>query len=299
MVKKSKRHLYTIWNPKHDQKTIIEHRKVLDDHDEVKWLVLYDKETEKNYRDTLSDKIIEKINEEAKKEETVLFIQCLNIFKEPLWIGRIKTVERISKTKIDHHDPNIPQYYHEALSKFDLEVSYSITLCDLDETELDKILDLKPAPKFQSAKFNYPFPCVVYQSPYQKFFEIPPGASVVIVKSKREKTKWYVKRPKNYDRKKQLSFSKYDIALLRLFTRTKSMTAENVALNLIESYNKSQITPPNSLISNKMSDRKGYVYNRIKRINDKFSNYYKNKQLKLIDSQNQKYIIQTKELRIE
>jgi hypothetical protein len=150
-------HLYTIWNPKRCPSTIDEHLRVLRNQGAVKWLVLYDEKTEKDYKDILTNQDITRINDQSKNQETILFIQCLNIFHSKIYAGRVKSIEKVTKNHFED-DLLIPKYYAEEAEKHSLIAHYLIELSDLKSLDLEEILNLIPDPEFKSEKFNYPFP---------------------------------------------------------------------------------------------------------------------------------------------
>ena len=155
-------HLYTIWNPALSDETIEEHIRTLINESFVKWLILYDDEIA--FKDTLNSETINRLNKQAEKKETLLFIQCLNIFFKSLYVGRFEKIEKIPAKNIDRDDPFIPDYYRTGKpSGKKLQAYYAITLSDIREIDLNEIPNLVPSERFKSAKFNFPFPCLVHQ----------------------------------------------------------------------------------------------------------------------------------------
>lgn len=261
------RHLYTIWNPTLFEGTLDEHVRVLINECLVKWLILYDIDI--TFKNTLDDNIIKKINKQAKRIETLLYIQCLNIFYNPLWVGKVERIEKIKDKTIDEHDPLIPEYYQTVISDKELEVYYSVTLSDLRETKLDKILNLIPSKKFQSQKFYFPFPCLVYQKKFETFFQTPSidkfnKIEIVYEYHKLLKEKrWFVKKPVS-------------------FKKLSPLTIGNEALNLIELFSeKPHSGKAVNTIMKKLNKNKSNIQNYISTINRKFLDHYGKKIIKL------------------
>jgi hypothetical protein len=172
------KHLFTIWHPKRNPDTIDDHIKVLVNNGRVKWLTLYDCDDfdKEEFRAILTDKQIKEINNQAQGTETLLFMQCLNIFHFPLYAGLIDSIERVDDTMTQDDDPLIPSYYKKVISAENLKPCYAVTLVAIDEVELKEVLNLIPDPQFKSAKFNFPFPCIVFQRNVHSIFEGPKGS---------------------------------------------------------------------------------------------------------------------------
>jgi hypothetical protein len=215
-------HLYTIWNPALSDQTIEEHIRTLINEAFVKWLILYDDEIA--FKDTLNSKNINRLNKQAENRETLLFIQCLNIFYKSLYVGRVEKIEKIHAKNIVRNDQLIPDYYKtERLSDKKLQAYYSIILSDIRKIDLNEIPNLVPSESFKSAKFNFPFPCLVAQKKPRLFFK-KPGIDkfdkIEIVYEYDEdlkKTRWFVKKPKSVLQKKPLTLGKRELQLLRIF----------------------------------------------------------------------------------
>jgi hypothetical protein len=194
-----KTHLYTIWNPKHCSSTIDEHCLVLGEKGFVKWLIFYDKKAEREYRNILSDSDIDKINKQAEKSETILFIQCLNIFHEKIYAGKIVGIEKQIKAGLKD-DPYIPSYYYETIS-IGLRAHYFIKLSMLEPTDLEEILNLKPSKGFRSERtrlivkdpqsFNYETPLTLGSKEFELIKLFENRSQMVIGKMAKEYKKIY------------------------------------------------------------------------------------------------------------
>jgi hypothetical protein len=228
-----KTHLYTIWNPKHCPSTIDEHCLVLGEKGFVKWLIFYDKKAEREYRNILSDSDIDKINKQAEKSETILFIQCLNIFHEKIYAGKIVGIEKQIKAGLKD-DPYIPSYYYETIS-IGLRAHYFIKLSMLEPTDLEEILNLKPSKGFRSERFNFPFPCKVYQKETREILNLIVGRKFKQVVLARESikdkttTRLIVKDPQSFNYETPLTLGSKEFELIKLFENRSQMVIGKMA----------------------------------------------------------------------
>ena len=231
-------HLYTIWNPKHEADTIGAHRKLIRKQGFVKWLILYDEKSGDEYKEILSNDDIEKINAQAREKETVLYIQCLNIFHSPLYAGRIVEVGREVELSSIAQDPQVPSYYKDAMEQQNLRAFYSIKLCHLKQIDLDVILNLDPDATFRSEKFNYPFPCpVIQKKPRLLFTEDEEFENLVINHGYLEEhggSTYYVESPLSKTGR-TLTLGKIETALISLFQDNRRKAAKSILKELNES----------------------------------------------------------------
>ena len=134
-------HLYTIWRYDHNKDTIKDHKEILGEKKHVKWLILCGKEDRPLFEKSLPKDKLERINKQAKKEETILYIQCLELFKEKLYAGLI---EEITDGSEDFDDEFLPAYYKDLLNNnvSQLEVLCSILLKKLEPINANEVYNL-------------------------------------------------------------------------------------------------------------------------------------------------------------
>jgi hypothetical protein len=254
-------HLYTIWNPALSEQTIEEHIRTLTNEGFVKWLILYDDEIA--FKDTLNSETIRRLNLQVEKKETLLFIQCLNIFFKSLYVARIEKIEKIPAKNIDRNDQFIPEYYRTArilLKK--LQAYYAITLSDIREIGLDEIPNLVPSVPFKSAKFNYPFPCLIRQKNPRSFFEKPGIDEFNKIEIVHEyikglkKKRCIVIRPKSVFNKEPLNLEPREFQFLKLLAQRHPAGAKLIT------------------ISKELGIKIQNVYNLKSKIDRLFKNYY-------------------------
>lgn len=295
-----KTHLYTFWNPNLYADTIEDHIRTLARECVVKWVILYDDQTwlaEKGkpinlrallngntiFMGSLGDKEVRRINDQAKEDETLLFMQCLNIFQKPLYVGKVKRMEIIRKTGIDLSDALIPDYYRDIIAERRLRPHYSITLTDIKEAALEDICNLIPEAKFQSKKFPFPYPVLVTQRKPKSLFErnIPYKIDELEIAYEREpvtnRTCWYVKRPKSVNCEKPLTLGKREMDLIKCFKGQKALVANVRA------------------IAREINIKIQNVQNRVTSLNKKFAQHYGRG---LIELGRGRYLLQTVKINI-
>jgi hypothetical protein len=279
MTTAGKIHLYTFWNPNVYPDTIEEHVQTWARELAVKWIILYDDQTwlvengkslnlrallpgNMIFKGILGNKEVRRINDQAKKGETLLFIQCLNIFHKPLYVGKVKQVEIIGKSGMERSDSLIPAYYHDVIAERNLRPHCAITLTDMMEVKLLELCNLIPVAEFQSDKFPFPYPMLVTQREPKLLFEnvIPQKFDKLEIIHEHEpvsrKTCWYVKQPKSLDSKKPLTLGKKEVDILRYFEGDESQIIKAVS------------------IAKKIKKDSQYVQNLVSRINKKFKMHY-------------------------
>jgi hypothetical protein len=249
-------HLYTIWNPNLDGDTLGCHEKVCAKERRVKWIILYDRETD--FENTITSIDIERINADVSHRPIYLFIQCLNIFYKPFTVGKIEKVEVLENFVLPPSDKLIPRYYYEQAAERDLKAHYAITLSDLKSIPLGEITDIKPAEDFRSGKFNFPYPCIVYLTNQKDYFDEVQDSKFYIVEIVYEnhidlkKKCWFMKKPSPIKDVRVPTFGKKEIELLRLLVGKDKITAVKIRS-----------------LTKKMGNDTNYIYNIKSRINRK------------------------------
>lgn len=292
MTTSGKVHLYTVWNPNVYPNTIEEHVQTWASELAVKWIILYDDQTwlvEKGksldlrallhgnmiFKGALGDKDVHRINNQAKKDETLLFMQCLNIFHKPLYVGKVKQVEIIGRDGIERSDHLIPAYYHDVITERNLRPHYSITLTNMMEVNLLELCNLIPVAEFKSEKFAFPYPMIVTQRVPKLLFEnvTPQKFDKIEIVYEREpvskKTCWYVKQPKRLNSEKPLTLGKKEVDLLECFKGNESDIVKAAAI--VKKINE----------KDKMKITNLKVQDRISKINNKFKTHYGRDLIKL------------------
>lgn len=135
-------HLYTIWRYDHNRDTIEDHKEILRGKGHVQWLIFCGKEDRPLFEKSLPKKELERISKQAKRgEETVLYIQCLELFREQLYAGLIEEINYGSESlKYEF----MPGYYKELLNgeTRKLEVLCSISLTKLEPIDANEVYNL-------------------------------------------------------------------------------------------------------------------------------------------------------------
>jgi hypothetical protein len=291
-----RRHLYTIWNPKHCATTIDEHINVLGQMCFVKWLILYDEKSEEDYKEILSIEDIKAINIQAANDEIFLFIQCLNIFHCGLFAGKVEKIKKEELTKEEiKKDPYIPKYYLESISNEKLKVHYQITLSELEPVDIKQVLNLTTPKKFRSEKFNYPFPCIVYQKESRRVIKVTGKFKRIVIAygipEGKKRNSWYVKIPERGNSDEPLTLGKKEVAFIELFENEESIMITTIKKQLRKLYQKKI---PRGLKEN--CNDYNYLHRIRWRINEKFRNAYKCKILFKSDSG--KFVRQANKLKI-
>ncbi|HOD79102.1 MAG TPA: hypothetical protein PLB95_05630 [Syntrophales bacterium] len=136
-------HLYTIWRYDHNPATIIDHKEVLRKKEYVKWLVLCGANDRQLFEKSLPKEEVEKISKQANKKETVLYIQCLELFREQLFAGLIKKIHWGMTGPIEEDDL-VPDYYKSLLQNkvLKLEVICSVLLTNLEPINSEEAFNL-------------------------------------------------------------------------------------------------------------------------------------------------------------
>jgi hypothetical protein len=262
----------------------------------VKWLILYDEKSEEDYKEILSSKDIETINTQAANDETVLFIQCLNIFHSGLFAGKIEEIKKEELTKEEiEKDPYIPKYYLKSICNEKLKVHYQITLSELEPVKLKQILNLTSPKEFRSEKFNYPFPCIVYQKESRRVCKGTGKFNCIVITygipEGKDRNCWYVKIPERINSDGPLTLGIKEVAFIELFENEESIMITTIKKQLRKRYQKKI---PKGLKEN--CNDYNYLHRIRWRINDKFSNAYKGKILFKSDSG--KFVRQASKLKI-
>lgn len=163
-------HLYTIWRYDHNPDTIIDHKEILGDQGPVKWLVLYSDKDKKNFEQSLSKDRITKINDQITENvETVLYIQCLELFRSQIYAGLIKNIDFKPHRKIIK-DKYVPKYYELLLKDPNLNVLCSISLSKLFPIDAEEIFNLIPQKIDIPIKQSYNLTRIVYQDDIHEIF---------------------------------------------------------------------------------------------------------------------------------
>jgi len=281
-------HLYTVWNPNLHNLTIHEHISVINREAVVKWLVLYDENTyviEKGqpsnfqaffvgnmiFRSMLNDKDIKKLNAQAKKSETLLFIQCMNIFHGPLHAGKIIKIEKLSGSAIDKYDPLIPEFYYDVFAEKKLSAYYAITLSHIKKINYSEIENLRPEPTFQSQKHQFPYPFIVTQIEPKLLFENTVKSKIDILEIVFDRH-YFIKRP----------------------LRTPAVKLSNTEIRLITCFAGKEISMKSAdTLAKKLKFNIDYIYNIISKLNSKFIENYDRK---LFESNRGKYEINARQI---
>ena len=134
-------HLYTIWRYDHNRDTIVDHKEILRKYGHVKWLILCGREDRELFEKSLPQQELERINKQAKKVDTFLYIQCLELFREQLYAGLI---DEITDGSVNLNDKLLPSYYESLLNNnaLELEVICSILLTKLEPIDAEEVYNL-------------------------------------------------------------------------------------------------------------------------------------------------------------
>ena len=152
--------LYCIYHPRFSLRSVDEHIKTILRHGKANWLILRDEETPQQM---LTAAEISAINDKATRSTARLFIRCLDEFCDSaFYCGNIIKIEATTKAKLDRHDPLLPQYYEQVFHNDTLHVDYSILLSRICTIDPKQFMNLVPKKEFQSNKYRYPFPMIVY-----------------------------------------------------------------------------------------------------------------------------------------
>ena len=66
MSSRQRIHLYTIWHPNHEPRTVDEHIRVLRYERQVQWVILYDDKDDRQFKDILPQEDMDRINRQAR-----------------------------------------------------------------------------------------------------------------------------------------------------------------------------------------------------------------------------------------
>jgi len=267
-------HLFTIWNPKINPKTIEDHRWVLAERPQVNWLILSDPKS-KGFITKLSNDFIEKINRQAKKQETLLFLLCLNIFRDDsLYVGKIQRIRKIINNDIDLKDEYLPSYYRKSIKKKGLKVHYEVVLNDMKIIGIHQTRNLMLRDDFVSKKFNFPFPCKVMQKKEKIIFKkenVEKRPSIRIIHDYNEKERrrcYFVIEPKSTNLDKPLTLSKKQVICLRQFINNPSGEPRSITPRTISK--QLDCESKNDVIDKEYHSAHQCVYS----INKKFEEHY-------------------------
>ena len=158
-------HLYTIWRYDHNPDTIIDHKEKLREHGQVRWLILCGRDDKNLFEESLPKEELEKIRSQAKEKETVLYIQCLELFREQLYAGLIDDIEVTTDGSVKFDDPLLPEYYMSLIKDdtINLNVICSILLTKLEPVVADEVFNLIEREKYIPKKHSYNMTRIVSQ----------------------------------------------------------------------------------------------------------------------------------------
>ena len=289
-------HLYTVWDPRICPDFIDALLGVLSEFGTVKLPVIADDQA-KVIPIGLDPRDNSKINKQVSEEETVLIVQCLNIFdNNALYAGRVSGVETIGDEvgKID--DIFMPQMTINNCSN-DFLVTCLISLSELIPIPLDVLKQFcvaKSEAIYNQIYFSYP---IIIRKRSEKFklfdrHDPSPFNTISITKTNKSSDKeprYILIKPIAPNIGKSLSIGLREVLLLKvLYEKRRGLTINTVVNKMNE------ITTRRGISRNINTNN---IYKIKQRVNDKFkANFKKEIVLKLNGS---KYKLNAKNLIID
>lgn len=174
-------HLFTIWDPKHNPRTIDDHQYILHEFGRVRWAVLHKPDVFGKI--DLTRKKMEMLNRQINKgHNTYLFIRSKAKWDPSLHVG---LVEKLEGERDDwEQDPLIPDYYKSLREKRpDLRFSFWMTLAHLKRViPADDFLDVYIPESVLDDKYIGAYPCVVSLRKVKDYFPVRPDRQDPTVK---------------------------------------------------------------------------------------------------------------------
>lgn len=239
-------HLFTIWDPKHNPRTIEDHQDTLDKFGKVKWAVLHKPGVFGEF--DLTQQKMEKLNRQIRKGHyTYLFVRSKAKRDPRLHVGLI---EEVTGAREDWEQDELVPVYYKRLKKTrpDLEFNYWVTLNDLIHViPADDFLDVRIPKKLLDEKYIGAYPCVVSFGKVPDYFPVrtdrqDPTVKITNITFTRwrpgdvDKPGWYVERINNKtltrETQKALQFFPRNIRLLKILKEKGPQTMKQLVTSL-------------------------------------------------------------------
>lgn len=230
-------HLYTVWDPRICPDFIDALLGVLSEYVTVKLPVIADTHA-KVIQIELPPNINRKINKQVSETETVLIVQCLNIFdNNALYAGKVNRIETIDDKVGDIDDILMPQMTIN--NNNDLLITSLISLSELIPISLDVLNQfciVKSEALFNQIYFSYPM-IIRKRSEKFKLFEkhVPsPFKTISITRTNKSSDKaprYSLTQPPITKSRKKLSIGPREVLLLRAINEKGKESTINAVAN--------------------------------------------------------------------